>query len=97
MADRGLTKEELTLSKQNLLGSLAIDLEENEGIAEILSEIEFYSLGPDYLENYSRDITGTPIDEVQRVAGEYLDPKHYSLGLAGPIDDELNVLKNGDQ
>ncbi len=95
MADRGLTQEEFTVSKQNLIGSLALDLEENQGIAEILSEMEFHSLGLDYLEKYSRAISDTPIDDVQRVAGEYLDSKRYSLALAGPIDEDLNVLKPG--
>jgi zinc protease len=97
MSEKGLTQEEFTISKQNLIGSLALDLEENQGIAEILAEMEFHSLGLDYLESYPQAISSTSIDQVQRVAAEYLDSKHYSLALAGPIDEDLNVLESGEE
>jgi len=93
MARDGPTAEELEKSKRNILGSLALELEENKGIADILGEIEFYSLGSSYLEEFSREISDATLEDVQRAAREYLDPDGYSMGLAGPIDEDLKVLK----
>jgi zinc protease len=97
MAREGPTAEELEKSKRNILGLLALELEENQGIADMLSEMELYSLGTSYLEEYSREISDARLEDVRRAAREYLDPDGYSMGLAGPIDEDLKVLRLGEK
>ena len=90
MAEGSVTAEELENTRRNILGSLALALEENEGIAGILSEMELYSLGTDHLEKFSREVGSVTLEEVQNAARRYLDPERCSLALAGPIDESWN-------
>jgi zinc protease len=89
--------EELERSKRNILGSLALRMEENQGIANILSEIELYSLDLTFLEDYSRTISDVSLEEARRVVREYIDSGALSIALAGPIDKDMKALSGKDK
>jgi zinc protease len=89
--------EELERSKRNILGSLALRMEENQGIANVLSEIELYSLDLTFLEDYSRTISGVSLNEARRVVREYIDSGALSIALAGPIDKDMKALSGKDK
>ncbi len=97
MVREGPDAGELERSKRNILGSLAIRLEENQGIANTLSEMELYSLGATFLEDYTRSISAVSLEEARRVARVHIDPGACSLALAGPIDRDMKVLRGGEK
>lgn len=76
--------EELADSKSYLLGSLPLHLETNEGVAQILINMERHELGLDYLHRYHDLINNVTAEEIQEVAQRWLDPAHYAVGIAGP-------------
>jgi len=75
---------ELDDNKAFITGSLPLRLETNEGVAQAILNIEFYSLGLDYLQRYTGLIGEITAERVQVVAQRWLDPDAYALAIAGP-------------
>lgn len=84
MVDEPVTDEELAENKANFKGRLPLSLEVNDGVAAILSNMELYDLGLDYLRRYSDLIDAITVEDVQAAARHYLNPDAYALAVAGP-------------
>jgi zinc protease len=82
--DTRVPKDEMNDSQSFLTGSLPLQLETNEGVAHALLNIERYSLGLDYLQQYTEMIMSVTPQQIQDVAQCWLDPDHYALAVAGP-------------
>ncbi|HEX8969000.1 MAG TPA: pitrilysin family protein [Chloroflexota bacterium] len=80
----GPTPDEQADGVSSLLGSLPRQLETNEGAAAVMSEIELYHLGLDYLERYPDIIRGLTRDQVIEAARRWIDPDHLVTAIAGP-------------
>ncbi len=52
--------------------------------AAVMSEIELYDLGLDYLERYPGLIAALTSEELQQAARRHLDPDRLAVGVAGP-------------
>jgi zinc protease len=78
--------EELSDAKAYLTGSFVFAFESNSQITRFLTNAEVYGLGFDYLEKYPTYINSVSIEDISRVAAEYLDTEHYTLVIAGPED-----------
>ncbi len=68
----------------SLLGSLPRQLETNEGAAAVMSEIELYDLGLDYLERFPDIVRSLTREQVTEAARRWLDPAHIVTAIAGP-------------
>jgi zinc protease len=68
----------------SLLGSLPRQLETNEGAAAVMSEIELYDLGLDYLERFPDIVRSLTREQVTDAARRWLDPAHIVTAIAGP-------------
>jgi zinc protease len=66
------------------IGHLPLQLESNEGIASSVRNMETYSLGLDYLVNYSDMIRSLTRADLLNAAKHYLNPDHLVIGIAGP-------------
>lgn len=84
LRDEPVPEDELADSQAFLTGSLPLQLETNEGVAAALLNIAWYDLGLDYLVRYNDLIRGITVDDVQRVAQQYLRPDAYVQIVAGP-------------
>jgi zinc protease len=82
--DEGPTSEEQADGVSSLLGSLPRQLETNEGAAAVMSEIELYQLGLDYLERYPDIVRALTREQVTEVARRWIDPSHQVTAIAGP-------------
>ena len=80
----GPTPEEQSDGVTSLLGSLPRQLETNEGAAAVMSEIELYDLGLDYLERYPDIIRSLTREQVTEAARRWIDPEHLVTAIAGP-------------
>jgi len=74
-----VTDQELADAKAYLIGSFPLRLDTNAEIAGLLTAIEFYGLGLDYVERYPELIRGVTKEEVLRVARRYLHPGQLAL------------------
>lgn len=72
-------EEELKEAKAYLTGSFPLRLDTNAEIAQLLTGIELYGLGLDYVERYPTLIEAVTREEVLRVAKRYLDPERFVL------------------
>ncbi len=68
----------------SLLGSLPRQLETNEGAAAVMSEIELYGLGLDYLERYPDLVRSLTREQVIETAGRWILPERLVTAIAGP-------------
>jgi len=80
----GPTPTEQTDGVSSLLGSLPRQLETNEGAAAVMSEIELYDLGLDYLERFPDIVRSLTSEQVTDAARRWLDPDHIVTAIAGP-------------
>jgi len=77
-------EQELADNKAFLTGSLPLRLETNEGVAQVILDMERYSLGLDYLQRYTGLIEAITAEQVQAAAQKWLHPDAYALAIAGP-------------
>jgi len=82
----GLTQQELSESRQYLIGSLPRTLETNAGIASFLQTVEFFGLGLDYDVRLPDLLTAVTLDNLQAAAERVLDPQRATIVVAGPYD-----------
>ena len=84
MASEGPTPQELTESRQYLIGSMPRRLETNQGIANFLQMVEFFGLGMDYDLRMPDLLARVTRDEVHAAARAVLDPSKAAVMIAGP-------------
>jgi zinc protease len=82
--DEGPTPTEQADGVSSLLGSLPRQLETNDGAAAVMSEIELYDLGLDYLERYPDIVLALTREQVTETARRWIDPEHLVTAIAGP-------------
>ena len=80
----GPTIEELSQSKEYLIGSIPRMLETNAGIASFLQAVEQFGLGLDYDRQLPRHLQAVKLEEVRSAAAECLDPARAAVAIAGP-------------
>jgi zinc protease len=80
----GPTDAEQADGVASLLGSLPRQLETNEGAAAVISEIELYDLGLDYLERYPDIVRSLTREQVTDTARRWIDTRHLVTSIAGP-------------
>ena len=59
-------------------------LESNEGVASIMSEIEIYRLGWDYLHRFADLVNAVTAEDIRRVIRAYFEPDRAVLAGSGP-------------
>ncbi len=79
-----VTREELDDACDFLTGSLALRLETNDGIAAMLSDIELYRLGLDYLQRYPAMLRAITAEQILAAAQKHALQENYVLSIAGP-------------
>lgn len=78
-----ITAEELADAKSYLIGSLPLGLTSTDDIAGLMLSLQIDGLPRDYLEQREEKIKNTTPADVQRVAGELLDPGKMITVLTG--------------
>jgi zinc protease len=77
--------EELADSQAYRTGSLPMSLETNSGLAGVITDMEFYDLGLDYLQRYPDLIRSITAERVQAAAQKYLSTEQLGIAVAGPV------------
>ena len=79
-----ITPVELERAKTMMISSHAIDLQTNADQAQSAAADELYGLGFQNSADYAAKINAVTLEDVQRVAQKYLDPKRSALAIVGP-------------
>lgn len=83
MAEEGVTPEELATAKTFLTGEYPLRFDGNGEIADIMVGMQMIGLPPDYVVNRNDYIEAVTLEEINRVAGELLDPDALHFVVVG--------------
>lgn len=78
-----VTAKEIEDAKSYLTGIFPIRLETQEGLIEQLVQIRMLGLPDDYLQTYREQIQEVSVEDVQRVANEYIRPDEVAIIIVG--------------
>ena len=76
--------EELADSQAYRIGSLPVGLETSSGLASVITDMELYGWGLDYLLQFPDLVQAITPDDVQAAAQKYLSTEHLGIAIAGP-------------
>jgi zinc protease len=76
--------EELADCQAYRTGSLPVSLETNSGLASIITDMELYDLGLDYLQRFPDLIRAVTPERIQAAAQKYLSTTRMAIAVAGP-------------
>ncbi|MCK0121834.1 insulinase family protein [Loktanella sp. F6476L] len=83
MANEGVTAEELETAKTFLTGEYPLRFDGNGEIADIMVGMQMIGLPPEYVINRNDYIEAVTLDDINRVAGELLDPEGLHFVVVG--------------
>lgn len=86
MMDEPVTAEELADSQAYRTGSMPMGLETNGGLVDIITDMELYELGMDYLQRYTDRINGITAEGIQAAARKYLSADDVAIVVSGPVE-----------
>jgi zinc protease len=74
---------ELTDSKAYRIGAMPMGLETNAGIADVITDLQLYGLGLDYLQQFPQLIDAITRERIQAAACKYLSTDQIAIAVAG--------------
>ncbi|WP_273028305.1 M16 family metallopeptidase [Massilia timonae] len=83
MREQPLSQAELDAARNAQLLSLPGQFETNADIGASLTELFVYGLAPDYYDSLARQLAQVGVEDVRRVAREYLDPERMIVVAVG--------------
>lgn len=84
--DEPVMSQELADSQAYRTGSLPLGLETNSGLVDIITDMELYNLGLDYLHNYTDLINAITPERIQAAARKYLSADELAIAVSGPVE-----------
>jgi zinc protease len=88
MVEQGVTQREVDEVVAYLTGSFPVRLETNAGMANTLWAMEFYNLGPDYIEKYGDYYRGVTVPQANEAAKKHLHPDRATLIISGTLPEK---------
>ncbi len=82
-----VSEKELEAAKKYLIGSFPLRLDTQGKLASFLTQVEYFSLGPDYPEKYPSLIKSVTREDVLRVANAYLHPENEILVVVANLKE----------
>jgi zinc protease len=82
-----IPEEELADSQAFRSGLLPVSLETNDGLASVITDMELYQLGRDYLQMLPQKLMAMTPETVQAAACKYLSTEQIAISIAGPDPD----------
>lgn len=81
--EEGPSDKALELAKNNLIGSLALDLDSNAKLAATLLHLASYDLPLDYYDHYPEIIRGITKEEIKAAFKRHLNPQRFTVVIVG--------------
>ena len=83
LAETGISAEELSAAKQYLTGAFPLRLDSGNKVAGILVQMQFESLGIDYLDRRNGYMEAVTMADIVRVAKRLLNPERLRVVVVG--------------
>lgn len=78
--------EELADSQAYRTGSLPMSLETNSGLVDVITDMELYDLGLDYIQTYTATMHAITPERIQAAARNTLSADELVIAVAGPVE-----------
>ncbi len=91
--DEKVGQNELQDAQNFLTGVFPIRAETQEGLTNLIVAQKLYDLPGDYLQTYREKISAVTIDEVQKVANQYLQPDKLAMVIVGDAEEILKQAR----
>jgi predicted Zn-dependent peptidase len=85
MKEKGMSPSELDFVKKGLIGSFALSFETPAQIAGALQNVVLYGLPENYYSSYLQNIEAVSVEDVNRVAKNYLDLSKMAMVVVGDL------------
>ena len=82
-AENGVTEQELADAKAYLIGSYPLGFDTNAKIAVNMMGARQQDLGVDYFDQRNARIEAVTLDDLNRLAAEYLAPENFTYIIVG--------------
>lgn len=92
--DEAALQEELDDAKNFLTGVFPIRAETQEGLTNLIVNQEIYGLQHDYLQTYRDHIRAVSLEDVQRVAKEFIKPDEITIVVVGDAKEILGQARD---
>ena len=89
----GISSQKLQWAKDSILNQFVFSFSSSHGLVGQMISLEYDGLPRDYLDTYREHISKVSMEDVQRVAKDYLKPEKYILlvlGNEGSFDHSLS-------
>jgi zinc protease len=80
---RPVTPQELEFARTSIIRREPMSLETNEHFAGRIQEMILYGLPMDYFDEYNERVAAVTLEDVNRVAREYLQPGRFAIVVVG--------------
>jgi len=90
-----VTEAEVTAVRQYAIGSLALSLDTQSGLASTLSALAAFGLGLEWLAEHPARLAATSVEDVSAAAARFFSPAHFTgvvVGDAATISGPLGAL-----
>ncbi len=84
MQDGDVSEQDIDDGREELVGSLLLTLETNQGIAFLNREVEYHQLGADYLQQYPKAIRGVTRERLMAAYKKWFHPDRYLKATVAP-------------
>ncbi len=89
MKDKGVSEEELDNAKSYLTGAFPLRFTSLGNLSGMLVGMQMQDLGMDFLDKRNSLVEAVTLDDVNRVAGELLDPANVTVTVVGKPEGDL--------
>ena len=90
---KGITEEELKSAKSYLKGQFPPTIETSDQLAALLTQLEYYGLGENDVNDYYARVDSMTMADAQRVIKQYFPSDNLVFVLIGKASDIQNVAK----
>jgi predicted Zn-dependent peptidase len=87
IVDEGITEDELTEAKANLMGSFGRSLENPSTIASFAINIARYNLPEDFYSTYLQRLNALQVEDINAAAKKYIKPENMYITIVGKGDE----------
>lgn len=87
LRDEPVSEEELSLAKESLINSFVFAFDSSQSVVSRRVRLDYYDYPPNYLETYRDNLAAVTVEDVQRVAKQYLQPDQLQIVLVGRLAD----------
>ena len=92
LRDDKVTADELENAKRAIVGNFALSLEQPQSLLQNIITQKIYDLPADYWDTYPQRVAAVTVEDVQKVAQQYIDLNHLQIVAVGDAAKTRAVL-----